>query len=138
MKPILKSSLVAAAICCLSASSWGVTKDDIEYATVIGFERIGNLRACETFDAGKNFGLVGMQAEVALLKFLRLSNMVKNNFPEIQAGKIWLMTNVAREGLLAKQRVESLEAVIAECQIKKLDAQNFIKRLEDITAGKVR
>lgn len=118
-------------------SNAAITRSDIEWATVIGWDLAGELRACDKYDGGQNYFSSAADVEVAILKLVRRSKIVGDDFPEIQASKIALMQQVNGSGLAGKAMIESKDAVIASCRTKLKEAKLFVKRAVKISSDDV-
>ena len=118
-------------------SNAAITRSDIEWATVNGWDLAGELRACDTYDGARRYFLSATDVEVAILKLVRRSKIVGDDFPEVQAGKVAVMQQVNGSGLAGRAKIESKDAVIAGCRTKLEEAKSFLERAAKISSGHV-
>ena len=119
-----KGTLAALALIYASTCSAAIKKSDLEYSFSIGWDLIGKLRSCPAFDTSRNYYLVTADVEKELLKFVRRSNLVESNYPELQADKVAVQATIAAEGLKGAGPLESKQ----QCQqAAGTDAPKFIR-----------
>ncbi|RKR70300.1 hypothetical protein C8C94_4846 [Acidovorax sp. 94] len=133
----IKTTLATVVLSCAAASWAAIRKADLEYSFAIGWDLIGKLRACAAFDTSRNYHLASADVEKELLKFVRRSNLVNADYPELQASKVAIQATVNAEGLSGRVLAESKETAAKECQlVARTEAPEFVKLLQDITSGK--
>jgi hypothetical protein len=133
------AAFIANALFYAGAANAAITMNDIEYATSFGWEHAGQLRACARFDANPGYELKASNVEVALLKFVRVSKLIASNYPEVQAGKVWMseMVNIeSNKGVDKYPAPVAIAEIIAGCKRYALDSEAFIKFIENLAAGK--
>ena len=133
----IKTALATVVLCCAATSGAAIRKADLEYSFAIGWDLIGKLRACAAFDTSRNYHLAAAGVEKELLKFVRRSNLVNADYPELQASKVALQATVNAESLAGAVLSESKEVAAKECQqVARTEAPEFVKLLQDIASGK--
>lgn len=137
MKISIKATAAALAIGCASASGAAIKKADLDYSFTIGWDLIGKLRACSAFDDSQNYHLASANVEKALLKFVRRSNLVEANYPEVQADKVAVQASINAMSLGGATLSESKDAAAKMCrEAAQKDAPHFMQVLKEISDGK--
>ncbi len=103
-----------------------ITREDLELYIPYSADLIGQLRACSKFDQeSMRYDNAARDTEVALYKYMRASNLVSGDYPDVVVGKASVMQQVELGQLQLHQRTDPGE-IPKVCQKAELSARRHI------------
>ncbi|RFO94646.1 hypothetical protein DIC66_22480 [Rhodoferax lacus] len=124
-----KSTFFSTLIVLSGVANAAANMQEIETKTELGWDVIALHRVCAKYDESSGHDLIAVNAEASLFRYVRLSKLVKNTYPEVHTRKVWLREQVNSAAYSYQEQTESRAAVIAECKKQIKHSKEFVKSL---------